>query len=246
MTKRAIITGATSGIGRALAEKLASEGYLVGATGRSLERLEELQRKYPDNIKIMQMDVTQVEELGQRFDQLVERLGGLDLCVINAGVGIHNRNLDLQPELKTIAVNVSGFVATLQKAVEHFLKQGRGHIVGISSIAALMGNPLAPAYNASKAFEMNYLEGIGARLRREGIPVTDIRPGFVATEMTEKNERMFWVATPEKAADRIYRAIVRKRPYAYITRRWRLIGWLVRLVPYSMRRIGAERSLPVR
>ncbi len=235
MPQRAIITGATSGIGKALALKLVSEGYIVGITGRRLERLEAMRDKYPKQIHIMQMDVCKVDEARMKFDQLVEEMGGLDLCVVNAGIGRPNPEFELEPELETIRVNIMGFVAILQRAADYFKDQGRGQVVGVSSIAALMGNPGSPAYNASKAFVLNYLEGIYAMLRKSSITVTDIRPGFVTSELTEKNERMFWVASAEKAAEQIYRAIKGKKRYAYITRRWRLIAWLIYLIPDWLR-----------
>jgi short-subunit dehydrogenase len=237
MTQRAIITGATSGIGRALAEKLAGEGYLVGACGRRWQRLQELQQRYPNNVRIMQMDVSELESARSKFDQLVQDLGGLDLCVANAGIGRPNFDFELEPELATVAVNVVGFVATLQMAAELFIKQGRGHLVGISSVAGLFGNAGATAYNASKAFELNYLEGLYSKLRHRGVVVTDIRPGYVATELISSSKQVFWVADAEKAAQQIYAAIVRRKRYAYITRRWRLIAWAIRLMPnWIMRR----------
>jgi short-subunit dehydrogenase len=235
MPQRAIITGASSGIGKALAEKLISEGYIVGITGRRLERLEAMRDKYPEQVHIMQMDVSKVDKARSQFDQLVEQMGGLDLCIVNAGIGRLNPEFALDPELETIEVNITGFVAILQRAADYFRSQGRGHIVGISSIAALLGNPGSPAYNASKAFVLNYLEGVYVALRRSNITVTDIRPGFVTSELTEKNKRMFWVAPAEKAAEQIYRAIKRKKRYAYITRRWRLIAWLIYLIPDWLR-----------
>lgn len=231
MSQKAIITGATSGIGHALTLKLASEGYLVGVTGRRVERLKELKAKSPDNIQIMEMDVTHVDEMLKKFDILVGELGGLDLCIANSGIGRQNPTIELEPELETIDVNVRGFVTTCHAAAKYFMRQGRGHLVGISSVAAHRGNAQAPAYNASKAFELIWLEGIHAELTRQGITVTDIRPGFVQTEMTEKNEQMFWVATPEGAAESIYRAIRKKKRYAYITPRWRYMSWLMRALP---------------
>jgi short-subunit dehydrogenase len=113
-----------------------------------------------------------------------------------------------------------------------FLAQGYGHLAGISSIAALRGSWEAPAYNASKAFASNYLEGMHAKAVKSGKPiyVTDIQPGFVDTAMAQ-GEGLFWIASPQKAANQILEAIRKRKRHAYITRRWRLIGWILKLLP---------------
>jgi short-subunit dehydrogenase len=236
MSKRAIVTGASSGIGWALALKLAHEGYRVGAMGRREERLQALKALAPDNVETMVADVSDVGDFAVRFEELVQRLGGLDLCVVNAGIGRRNPDLSLQPELDTVAVNVTGFVASINAAAQFFVKQGSGHIVGISSVAAFWGNKQVPAYNATKAFDLTYLKGIQANLIERGITVTDIRPGFVDTEMTRENLNMFWVATATKAADQIYEAIKKRKRVAYITKRWRYVSWLMRLIPQPLYR----------
>lgn len=117
-------------------------------------------------------------------------------------------------------------------AFQHFLEKGSGHLVGISSIAALRGNRESPAYNASKAFESNYLEGLRQKVRklRLQITITDIKPGFVKTAMA-KGDGIFWAADADKAARQIYNAIRRRKSSAYITRRWRLVAWVMKLLP---------------
>lgn len=236
MLKRAIVTGATSGIGWALALKLAHEGYLVGAIGRRAEKLEALKSYAPSQVITMAVDVRLIDELPLRLRALVDSLGGLDLCIANAGIGRRNPDLDLAPEMETVAVNVAAFVATIDTAAQYFIKQGHGHIVGISSVAAFWGNKQSAAYNASKAFELNYLKGVHANLVSRGISVTDIRPGFVDTEMTKENKRMFWVASATAAADQIYLAVRKRKRVAYITRRWRYVSWLMRTIPHSLYR----------
>lgn len=234
MCKKAIVTGASSGIGRALALKLVAEGYKVGIAARREERLREMQRQHPEKLIPAVIDVTEGESCREKIEELIERLGGLDLCIANAGIGRSNPDFELAPELETIEVNVVGFVATLEAAARFFKQQGRGHLVGVSSVAALRGNARAPAYNATKAFEANYLEGLRINLSRFNIAVTDIRPGYVYTEMTEQNKSMFWVATPERAAESIYKAILKKKRVTYITPRWRLLAGLEKLIPFSV------------
>lgn len=117
-------------------------------------------------------------------------------------------------------------------ALKHFLANGTGHIVGISSIAALRGSGQCPAYNASKAFVSNYLDGIRCKVKKMDakILITDIKPGLVATAMA-KGEGLFWVAPPEKAATQIYQKIKAKKERAYITKRWGIIAFLIKVMP---------------
>ena len=154
------------------------------------------------------------------------------VIIINAGVGIINHELLFEDEKKMIDTNVSGFVGMANVAVKYFSKVKSGHIVGISSIAALMGNDRSPAYNASKAFVSNYMAGLRRKMIKAGLDValTDIRPGFVNTPMIEEKET-FWVAPAEKAAIQIYDAIKCKKKKVYITKRWNIIALILALMP---------------
>ena len=230
--KNAIIIGASSGIGRELAKILSQNGYNLGLTGRRQDLLISLQKELSTQSFVKQIDVSQESEAMKLLNELLEEMSGTDLIVINAGIGFINPNLNWKEEKETIDVNISGFTAMANVAVEFFSKKGSGHIVGISSIAALRGNGKAPAYSASKAFMSNYLEGLRQKFGKLGSPiaVTDIQPGFVDTEMA-KGEGKFWVAPPEKAARQIYEAIRKKKKHAYITKRWRIIAWVLKILP---------------
>ncbi len=234
--KRAIVTGASAGIGWSLCLRLADAGYLVGAMARRADRLAELAALRPGKIIAHACDMLHHDHLVDNLNALAAKLGGMDLMIANAGVGRRNPELLIEPELETIGVNVTAFVICLDWAAARFRAQGRGHLVGISSVAAFWGNGRNPAYNASKAFDLRYLQGLNSNLRPQGIIVTDIRPGFIATEMTAGRDDMFWVAKPEKAADQIYRAIKSRKRVAYITRRWRFMAWMMRLMPYHLYR----------
>jgi short-subunit dehydrogenase len=222
LNRRAIIIGASSGIGRAITLELISLGYIIGVTGRRAELLEEIRLSDPLKVHASVFDITDGGNVS-KMDELVSRLGGLDLCIISAGTGEFNAGLEFETELRIINTNIKGFTELADWAYSYFVKQGHGHLAGITSIGGIRGNPLAPAYNASKAFQINYLEGL--RLRsvkyRRTFIITDIRPGFVDTDMA-KGEGLFWVSTAEKAARQIIRAIRKKRKIVYITRRWRL------------------------
>lgn len=137
-----------------------------------------------------------------------------------------------QLEAGTIRVNTLGFAALASSAMLFFLKQRHGHLVGITSVAAVRGSGAAPACGATKAFESHYLEALRIRARRSGSPVfvTEIRPGFVDTAMM-KTDHPFWVSTPAVAARQIAAAAEARKSVAYVTRRWRLVAWLMRLLP---------------
>jgi len=159
-------------------------------------------------------------------------MGSIDLIIISAGTGFINPELDWDKENETIAVNVAGFTAIANVAIHYFLKNGAGHLVNISSIAALRGSGSTPAYNASKAFESIYMDGLRHKIAKLHLPITitDIQPGFVDTAMAQ-GEGLFWVASPDEAAKQIYQAIKRKKKHAYITKRWRLIAWFFKFAP---------------
>ncbi len=230
--KTAIIVGASSGIGQALAKILAKDGYRVGLVARRVALLQELHQAIGQQAVIKPIDIADTSEAIAQFAELIQELGNVDLIVISAGIGFINPELDWAKERDTIAVNVTGFAAIANVAMQYFLKQGRGHLTNISSIAALRGSGEAPAYNASKAFESNYLAGLRHKVAKLRLPITitDIQPGFVDTAMAQ-GEGLFWVASPDEAARQIYRSIQRHRKHAYVTRRWRLIAWLFKLAP---------------
>lgn len=230
--KKSIVIGATSGIGKGLAEKLASENYLVGITGRRNELLLELQSQNRKVFFPKNFDVADTNKIPEHLEDLTKQLGGLDLLIISSGTGELNFNLDFEMEKRTVETNVLGFTCIANWAFNYFENQKFGHLVAISSIAGLRGSRMAPAYNATKAFQINYLEGLrqkAAKLKTE-IFVTDIRPGFVDTAMA-KGEGKFWVASVNKATNQIFQAIKMKKKIAYITKRWQLIAIIVKIIP---------------
>jgi short-subunit dehydrogenase len=149
--RTAVIIGASSGIGEALARQLNREGWRLGLLARRLDRLEALRQALAPETVVRHIDVTQ-EDAAAIFEGVLDELGGADLVIISAGAGHNNRELNPEPDVETVAVNVLGFMKTARLAVRHFLSRGRGHLVGISSIAALRGNGAGAAYAASKAF----------------------------------------------------------------------------------------------
>ncbi len=228
-SKKAIIIGSSSGIGEAVAKELSKRGYIIGITGRRKNLLEDLQKNIGSNVFIKVMDISKPELAQKDLINLIGELEGLDLIVVSSGTG--NLDLDWQKQKEIIDVNVLGFTAMVNVATQYFLNQNKGHIVGISSIAALRGFADAPIYSASKAFVSSYLQGLREKFKRlnKNIHVTDIQPGFVDTQMGKSSD--FWKASPEKAATQICDTIEQKRNHAYVTKRWRLIAWLIKLLP---------------
>ena len=230
--KRAIVIGATSGIGKGIARLLADNGYKVGITGRRTNLLEDLRKESPDHYSVKTFDITNTKSISNHLSELTQELGGLDLLIISSGTGDLNDNLDFEIEKRTIDTNVSGFTAIADWAFNYFKQQKSGHLVAISSIAGLRGSRQSPSYSASKAFQINYFEGLRQKARKIKYPIyiTDVRPGFVDTDMA-KGDGQFWVATKEKVAKQIFNLVKRKKDIGYVTKRWRLIAIILKIFP---------------
>jgi short-subunit dehydrogenase len=226
----AVIVGASSGIGLALARCLAHRGFRLVLVARRGELLSQYAREVPTEILTEVMDVGG-PNAAEEFRRLLGGLGKVDQVYLCAGTGHLNPGLDLALEDETFRVNALGFTALAATACSFFETQGHGHLVGITSIAALLGSAEAAAYNASKACASRYLDGLRLRAQASKLPiyVTDILPGFVNTAMM-KAEKSFWVASPEKAARQILAAVDRRKSRAYVSRRWGLVALLLRLL----------------
>jgi len=235
--KKAIVVGASSGIGYQLAVLLAQNGYKVGITGRRDQLLLNLQATNPEQFIVSIFDITDIAAVSQQLKQLTDELGGLDLLVLSSGTGKINPELDNKVEQDINALNVAGFTAVADWAFNFFQKQAFGQFAAITSIAGIRGSRQAPAYFASKAYQINYLEGLRQKAKKTKLPIyiNDIRPGFVDTAMAA-GENLFWVASVEKAAAQIYKAIENKRSVVYVTKRWRIVAFLFRLLPGWMHR----------
>lgn len=188
-----VITGASSGIGRELALEMARRGHHLGLTARRMVLLEKLREEIHGTIapnlkvELAVLDVCQTETVNSTLLELFARLGGIDTIVVNAGVNdVTNIGQgDLDKELKLINTNLSGAIATIGAATEHFLARGKGHVVGISSLASLQPFAQQAAYSASKAGVSMYLKAARIELRQKKITVTDILPGYIATDIVD-------------------------------------------------------------
>lgn len=226
----AVIVGASSGIGEALARELADRGYALGLTARREERLRSIADEVPTDARAAYMDVTEPEPARETFHDLAADLGGADVVVLNAGIAPGNPDLEWETERRTIDTNVRGFTALATAAVHHFEERGAGHLVGTSSVGSLVGNSLVPAYHASKAFVSNYLDGLRYRTdyNEADVTVTTIEPGFVDTDLATGE---FWLVPVETAAAQIADAIESGTRHAYVSKRWRLVAWLLKVAP---------------
>jgi len=229
--KKAIIIGATSGIGKELVRFLIGDNYKVGITGIEKNGLEELRQIKPEYLEAKYIDCIK-DSSSEKISELVETLGGLDLLVFCAGIGHLNNNLGFEVENRANKLNVLAFTEIADWTYRFFEKQGKGHFVAISSIAGLRGYRVAPAYHAAKSYQIRYLEALKQKAHQSGKPIyiTDIRPGFVETDMSV-GKRQFWVATKEKAAKQIYSLIKRRKDIGYVTKRWLLVAIAMMIIP---------------
>ncbi|WP_064965699.1 SDR family NAD(P)-dependent oxidoreductase [Tenacibaculum ovolyticum] len=239
-TKTAIVFGATSGIGKKLTKLLVKDNFIVAITGRRLDKLKELKEQYPNQIIIKKNDIQQVDEVERIFNEIVTELGEVYLIIHSSGVGEVNSKLDWSIENKTVHTNVIGATKVYDLAYNLFEKQQFGHLVGISSIASLRGNRASPSYFASKAYQKAYLESLyikAKEIKSKKVYITDIRPGFIDTAMA-LGDGIFWMVPLEKASKQIYSAINKKKRAAYISKRWRLIAWILKIVPAQLLKIA--------
>lgn len=230
-----VIIGATSGIGKALFEKYVNGDNTIGITGRRGYLLDELCRKYPSKAIAAKADITSMEEAERAIQALHKELGHIDLAIVCSGTGDINATLDYAIERRTIDTNVVGWTFVVDTFYSIFEQQGRGHLVAVTSVGGLRGEPMAPAYNATKAYQINYMEALRKKAFKNGghIVVTDICPGLVDTAMA-KGEGLFWVMPVEKVANQIIAALRKQKSKAYVTKRWHILAIIYKALPYSL------------
>lgn len=232
MTSKAIIVGASSGIGREVAKLLLRGGWQLGVAARREESLLELKAMAPERVEVMTIDVTK-RDAGERLLGLIQKLGGMDLYFHASGVGRQNRMLAEDIELQTMETNAVGFTRMIGTAYRFFAGRGEGHIAAITSIAGTKGLGPAPAYSATKALQATYLQSLEQQAHQRGLNIcfTDIRPGFVDTALLDDDFPYPMLMRPEKVAQDIVRSISLRRHVRVIDWRYRLLTCLWRLVP---------------
>ena len=230
--KKAIIIGATSGIGQEVAGILVQQGWRIGIAGRREEVLRSMQQANPQQIEIQHLDVTK-ENAVLHLTELIDRLGGMDLFFLSSGVGYQNRNLEPEIELNTARTNVEGFTRMVDTAFSYFRNNGGGHLAVISSIAGTKGLGVAPAYSATKRFQNTYIDALEqlAHLQKLNIHFTDIRPGFVATDLLNDGKHYPMLMKTDQVGRDIVRALHRKQRVAIIDGRYRILVFFWRMIP---------------
>ncbi len=231
-SKKAIVVGATSGIGKGVAELLVKKGYKVGITGRREQCLLELKKTNEQLYVAKCFDVQKTDESLECYKKLIEELGGLDLLVYSSGNGFENKDLAFDIELDTIKTNTVGFTNIVTYTFNYFKKQKSGQIAVITSVAGFRGNPDFPAYFATKAYLINYVESLRIKSRREklGVQITDIRPGFIDTGHIDTS-KMFWATNVPTAAKQMVKGIEKKKNVIYVLKRWRIVVAFMKIVP---------------
>lgn len=226
-----VIIGASSGMGLEVAKLYLERGCRLGIAARRVDRLQELKELAPDRVVTAAIDVTH-EDAPQRLRTLVGELGGMDLFFYSSGIGKQNRLLEPEIELNTMNTNAMGFTRMIGEAYRYFAELGEGHIAAITSIAGTQGLGPAPAYSATKALQNVYLQSLEQQANARGLKIrfTDIRPGFVNTDLLKGDFHYPMMLKPDKAARLIVRAIDHKRhvividwKYAILTPLWRCL-----------------------
>lgn len=225
--KRAIVIGASSGIGKEVARLLVKEGWTVGVAARRVELLQNI-----GAVETEEIDVTQ-KEATVKLRNLIERLGGMDLFFYASGIGKQNRELQEKIELATMETNAVGFTRMIGEAYRYFAERGKGHIAAITSIAGTKGLGPAPAYSATKAMQNTYLEALEQLANAKGLKIcfTDIRPGFVDTALLNDDFHYPMMLKPEAVAKDIVKAIHAKKHVRVIDWRYRILTALWQMIP---------------
>ena len=246
-SKKAIIVGASSGIGLEVARLLLTEGWHLGVAARREEPLLALKQEAPGRVEVMTIDVTQ-PDADQRLLTLINRIGGMNLYFHASGIGKQNRTLESDIELRTTETNALGFTRMIGAAFRYFAnlpsiagkEPEKRHIAAITSIAGTKGLGPAPSYSATKALQATYLEALEQQARQRGLPIhiTDIRPGFVDTALLQPSNPATDTAfhypmlmRPEAVARDIVRSIKKKRHVRIIDGRYRILTFFWRLLP---------------
>ena len=229
---KAIIVGASSGMGHEVARLLLAQGSVLGLAARRTESLERLADEFPGQVFVKQIDIT-AEDAGAKLDELISRLGGMELYFHVSGIGFQNMELDILKETSTVSTNALGFTRMVDAAYQYFAEHGGGHIAILSSIAGTKGLGAAPAYSATKAYQNTYLQALEqqARMRHLDITFTDIRPGFVDTALLNDGKHYPMLMHPQNVARQIVRALRQKRHVKVIDWRYRILTALWRRLP---------------
>lgn len=240
MGKSVLITGATRGLGRGLAKQFAARGYQLALTGRNTEDLaalqSELQAQSP-KVCTRQLDVANYDAIADVLRECAEELQGIDIVIVNAGIAIAARAGEgkFEQMRATIDVNLNGAIATSEAALTLFREQGRGQLVGITSVAALRGMRGQGAYSASKAGFSKYLEAVRVETQSEPISVTELAPGFIDTDLNRSLANRPFVVSADKGTRIMADLIEREVGFRYVPPwPWTVVAQVLKVLPVSL------------
>ncbi len=241
--KKAIVIGASSGIGMEVAKLLLSEGWSIGIAARRTELLQQLKQREPERVEVETIDVNS-EEAEDLLLSLIAVVGGMDLFFYAPGIGHQNMELSADIEVSTVTTNALGFTRMIGVAYRYMASHGGGHIAAITSIAGTKGLGPAPSYSATKAFQNTYLQALEQQANTRGLKIkfTDVRPGFVGTALLNDGNKYPMLLKAEDVAYEIVEAVRKGEHIRVIDWRWRLITacwrriprWLWRRLPLKM------------
>lgn len=231
---KAVIVGATSGIGHEVALLLIKKGWKIGVCGRRTDKLNELKQLSPGQVITRTLDVTSDDAIDS-FMSLANEMNGIDLYLHVSGIGFQNKELDIEKELSTVETNTKGFTRMIDAAFHYFSKHPEcgGHIACVSSIAGTKGLGAAPSYSATKAYCNTYMEALEqlANIKGLSIDFTDIRPGFVDTELLKGDYKYPMLMKLENVAKAIVSGIEKRKRVVTIDWRYRIMVFFWRLIP---------------
>ena len=212
--KKIWVTGASSGIGRAVAEKFAKEGWKVAVSARREEILNEMSKN--ENIFSFPLDVTSFDNCKETFNEILKQFGNIDICFLCSGTYDPKKEQEINVEQNKFVMNVNyfGTLNCVKSVEEYFKKEKKGHISIVSSIAGYRGLPNSSGYGPSKAALTNFAESIYFEFKKHNVKVSVVSPGFIKTPLTDKNEfPMPFLKTPEFAAEKVYSGLVKNNSF---------------------------------
>ena len=219
-------------MGMEVARLLLADGYALGVAARREERLLALKNEAPDRVEVQAIDVTH-DDATTLLRELIDRLGGMDMFFYASGIGKQNRMLDEEIVLNTVNTNGMGFTRMIGEAYRYFAEQGKGHIAAITSIAGTKGLGPAPSYSATKVMQNVYLQALEQQANARGLDIrfTDIRPGFVDTDLLKGDFHYPMMLKPEKVARQIVMALQKQRHIQVIDWKYSILTALWRRIP---------------
>jgi short-subunit dehydrogenase len=243
---KVFITGASSGIGLALAAEYARRGAILGLVARRGDALAAFQQSHPQNtVSIYSVDVRDAEALADAAAQFIERHGLPDVVIANAGIsrGAVTGHGDLRTFREVMDINYFGMVATFEPFAAAMIAAKRGTLVGIASVASVRGLPGSGAYSASKSAALKYLEALRVEMRPHDVGVVTIAPGYIRTPMTEHNPyAMPFLMDADRFAVKVVQAVARQKAFAVFPWQMRVVAMLLRVLPRWLYDRAFERA----